>query len=91
MLSIGLALFFFSSSIILFIFAFIFIDEQLYRRFIIKYAKLFGINLDKIPSTEIVPDPLMPLIKQGKFAGFLFIFLSIILILTGIFFLNLKG
>ncbi len=48
----------------------------------------FGIDISKIPKSPMMPDPLLPMIRQGQIGGVLFILMSIVLCGAGLFLLR---
>lgn len=62
-------------------------NEKTIRRLMINYARFFGVNVTELQSTKAVPDPVAPYLTQVKIYRYLFLVLSGVLLLTGLFLL----
>ena len=78
----------FTCAAILLFFSFIFLNTNRYTAFLKKYTMFFGIDISKIPASPMMPDPLLPMIRQGQIGGVLFILMSIVLCGAGLFLLR---
>lgn len=87
MILLSILLLFLCAAILLF-FSFIFLSKNRYTAFLKKYTMFFGIDITKLPSSPSIPDPLLPMIRQGQIGGVLFILMSIVLCGAGLFLLR---
>lgn len=78
----------FVSAAVLWYFSNILVNENKYRAFMIRYTKFFGVDMTKIPATPAVPDPMMPILKQGLIAGYMFRVLASVIGVIGLFLLQ---